>query len=273
MISSTCIWLICLVYAIFNLYSIISSCILVNSACVWPKQHAFDPFLLYLIYLACIWPLHQVVDWSKMYLIYSACIWLIWSGYDQLIRFLFDCTCKWSMQPVYGLLCLLLFHSSCIWLIQPAQDLVILFLFDLTYFFYSIQPAFNWFWMYSISSTCIMILSIQPVIMIPQSCIYLLDYWFNMYFIDSTCACPNQSAFDAFIQYLTYSACICYYMIYSAWFSMHMVDSTCIWSIQPIYDIVDFFCLVKPVLDECNLDSNNTWSLQPLLKVFSSIFM
>ena len=56
-------------------------------------------------------------------------------------------------------------------------------------------------------------------------------------------------------------------------FSMHMVDSTCIWSIQPIYDIVDFFCLVKPVLDECNLDSNNTWSLQPLLKVFSSIFM
>ena len=54
---------------------------------------------------------------------------------------------------------------------------------------------------------------------------------------------------------------------------MHMVDSTCIWSIQPIYDIVDFFCLVKPVLDECNLDSINTWSLQPLFKFVSSIFM
>jgi hypothetical protein len=84
MISSTCIWLIFLVYDIFNLYSIISSCILVNSTCVWPKQHAFDPFLQYLIYF-CIWPIHQVVDWSKMYLImiYSACIWSIWSGYHQ----------------------------------------------------------------------------------------------------------------------------------------------------------------------------------------------
>ena len=83
----------------------------------------------------------------------------------------------------------------------------------------------------------------------------------------------SQTVFDAFVQYLTYSAC--YYMIYSAWFY-----SPCIWLILPVFHqfnpymiLPTFFCLVKPVLDECNLDSNNTWSLQPLFKFFSSIFM
>ena len=182
----------------------------------------------------------MVFDLSDRYTIHSPCNWLIYAVFDWACLHLINLVCIWSLKPVFCF-------------IESVIDWFNLCMTCYTWFCF-IQTVLSWFKLYSIHSTCIWCSCLtQPISLFNSTCIWLIQFvisqfqwytldltwilslwleldWFNMYFVDSTCACPIQHAFDPFIQCPTSSGCIIlillYFNIYSAW----------IWMIQPIFD-------------------------------------
>ena len=182
----------------------------------------------------------MVFDLSDRYTINSPCNWLIYAVFDWACLHLINLVCIWSLKPVFCF-------------IESVIDWFNLCMTCYTWFCF-IQTVLSWFKLYSIHSTCIWCSCLtQPISLFNSTCIWLIQFvisrfqwftldltwilslwleldWFNMYFVDSTCACPIQHAFDPFIQCPTSSGCIIlillYFNIYSAW----------IWMIQPIFD-------------------------------------
>ena len=158
-------------------------------------------------------------------------------------------------MPAFDQFGLHMILETCFCFIESVIDWFNLCMTCYTWFCF-IQTVLSWFKLYSIHSTCIWCSCLtQPISLFNSTCIWLIQFvisrfqwftldltwilslwlaseldWFNMYFFDSTCACPIQHAFDPFIQCPTSSGCIIlillYFNIYSAW----------IWMIQPIFD-------------------------------------